>query len=115
MASGGATRVGPRRRRRGRAAVAPQGAARALLAPDQRFAGLAVRPPAGAGASDGDDGDAAASGGATASSTAVREAARARRRTRRRTLEGTWCWRMMARGAHLARLRLARPRGVPET
>ena len=54
MASGGATRrVG------GVAAapVAPPGAARALLAPDQRFAGLAVRPPASDGASDGDDGD----------------------------------------------------------
>ena len=50
-----ATRGGPRIG--GVAAVAPPGAARALLAPDQRFAGLAVRPPAGAGASDGDDGD----------------------------------------------------------
>ena len=37
--------------------VAPPGAVRALLAPEQRFAGLTVRPPAGAGASDGDDGD----------------------------------------------------------
>ena len=64
MASGGATRRGVDATRGGprvggvaAAPVAPPGAARALLAPDQRFAGLAVRPPAGAGASDGDDGD----------------------------------------------------------
>ena len=52
-----ATRGGPRVGGVAAAPVAPPGAARALLAPDQRFAGLAVRPPAGAGASDGDDGD----------------------------------------------------------
>ena len=68
-----ATRGGPRVGGVAAAPVAPPGAARALLAPDQRFAGLAVRPPAGAGASDGDD-CVTPSGGATASSTAVREA-----------------------------------------
>ena len=110
-----ATRGGPRVGGVAAAPVAPPGAARALLAPDQRFAGLAVRPPAGAGASDGDDGDAAASGGATASSTAVREAARARRRTRRRTLEQNLVLAHDGPRRALARLRLARPRGVPET
>ena len=95
MASGGATRrVG------GVAAapVAPPGAARALLAPDQRFAGLAVRPPAGAGASDGDDGDDAVwrrhgvvPSGRQPELDEGREEGR---------WKGTWCWRMMARGAH---------------
>ena len=49
-------RGGPRVGGVAAAPVAPPGAARALLAPDQRRR-PAVRPPAGAGASDGDDGD----------------------------------------------------------
>ena len=87
-------------------------APRALLAPDQRFAGLAARPPPAPALATA---AMKPSGGATASSTAVREAARARRRTRRRTLERNLVLAHDRPRRALARLRLARPRRVPET